>query len=612
MKFCPNCGASLDGQSKFCGECGCKLNLEPVAPVVQEAPPAPPVQTYEPPVQAYVPPVVQEAPPVQAYVPPVVQEAPPAPPVQAYEPPVQAYVPPVQEAPPAQSYAPPAQNYVPPAQSYTPPVQNAPTAKSGGKKSKLPLFIGIGAVAALLVALAVIFLPKLLGGDDPNLGKYECVSISMMGFELTGSDLEDMGESWIELKDGGKLTAMLMGDKVNGTWALDGKKITCDLDGEEAKGTLKDGKLDLTVEAEGLEMKMSFEKEESDKDDEEEKDPNLGNYTCVSISMMGIELTGSDLEDMGESWIELKDGGKCTMMLMDEKVDGTWALDGKKITCDLEGEEVTGTLKDGKLDLTVVADGLEMKMVFEKGGRKDEGDDGDDGFTTPATQAPTVDPIVIPAVTEPLATEPIVTEPPVVTTPPATTAPPVVENKFDWWAGDWYGWWIVADGTGTYSEWIGGYWDAVATITVNPDGTGAIELWDEDGGKDSLIVKVDVEFSEGFSDHGSMISVSGNFLDGRVGYYDWLVDSDGDSVSMFENMICITGTYTDPSSAGTFDYEIYLRPWGMKWEDVALGHAEAPYTDMMSGGYYSWYLPLLEKGLTEAPSSYQAGVALIG
>ncbi len=572
MKFCPNCGAPTNGQSKFCAECGAKLSLETAAaPVVQEAAPAAPVQAYEPPaapVQAYEPPT----PPAQAY-------EPPAAPAQAYEPP----------AAPAQAYEPPAapaQSYQAPAQSYQAPVAPKPSGPSFVDKVKTfikerkPLASGIGA-GLVLVILAAILIPMLLGGggsgSSSDLGKYECTSISMMGMEFTGEDLEAMGESWIELKKDGKCTIMLMDDKIDGTWSKDGEKLTFKIDGEKVKGTLKDGKLVLTIESEGLELKVTFQKKggtnKNDKDDD--KDTNLGKYGCTYISVMGMELSGDDLALMGESWLELKDGGKCIMMLMDDEIEGTWSLSGKKITVTLDGEKAKGSLEDGILELTLEVDGETMELKFDKNAAVSNSGSTDD---------------------------------PGILDGPGSEGP---GDKLEWWNGDWYGWWVVADGTGAYEEWIGGFWDSVATITLNDDGTGTIIMWDEDGGEDSLIISVEVEMSEGFSDYGCLVSVSGNFLDSRVGYYDWMIDSDGDSVSMFDNMICITGTYQDPNNKDTFDYEVYLRPWGMEWDDVEAGHADAPYDDMMPGGYYTWYLPLIQKG-EDAPTSFEAGEKLIG
>ena len=54
----------------------------------------------------------------------------------------------------------------------------------------------------------------------------------------------------------------------------------------------------------------------------------------------------------------------------------------------------------------------------------------------------------------------------------------------------------------------------------------------------------------------------------------------------------------------SFDYEIYLRPWGVEWEDVRnVDTTDLPYDDMMPAYYDSWYLPLIKDGVTEAPDN---------
>ena len=540
MKFCPNCGAQLNGQNKFCSECGFKLNFEPVAP----PPPAPPVQAYEPPVAPPPAPSVQEP----------VAPPPPAPPVQAYEPPVapppapsvQEPVAPPPPAPPVQPYAPPAQPYAPPAQPYAPQPAAKPAAKS-----RLPLFIGIG-VAVVAVILAIIFIPKLFGGDA-NLGKYQCVSMKMMGFEITGSDLAEMGECWIELKSEGECTLMLMDEKVTGTWELDDEKITCELDGETCKGKLKDGRLELTVEAEGVELEIVFEKKASAKGEKETEAPPtpVGRYDIESMTVMEQTLEGDVLAQMGETWLEIRDDGSCTLMLMGEKVTGTYTLDDGDITCTLEGVECTGTWDEGSVELIMAEEGTELVMVFAK----------TDSLPIGGTET---------------------------------------AGGYDWWEGDWYGWWIVTDATDEYDYLIDSYWDACATIEV--DGTtGTIAVWDENYQCSEPLALVEGEFDEGFGDYGCFESDSGTFMDSEVGYWDWVVDSDAADAGYIDNMVCISGTYTDDDGE-SFDYYIFLRPWGMEWDDLEGKEIPtAPYDDMMPGGYYSWYLPLLEKGVTKAP-----------
>ena len=89
-----------------------------------------------------------------------------------------------------------------------------------------------------------------------------------------------------------------------------------------------------------------------------------GKYLSVAGEMMGISMTGEDME----GWeIELKAGGKGKMM-----VDGTsagikWSLDGSDITIKVQGEEMKGTLEN---DVIVIDDvlGMGMKITFAKEG----------------------------------------------------------------------------------------------------------------------------------------------------------------------------------------------------------------------------------------------------
>ena len=42
---------------------------------------------------------------------------------------------------------------------------------------------------------------------------------------------------------------------------------------------------------------------------------------------------------------------------------------------------------------------------------------------------------------------------------------------------------------------------------------------------------------------------------------------------------------------GSFDYSIYLRPWGRTWEDI-----NATQPGLLPYFYYDWYLPMLAQG----------------
>ena len=87
-----------------------------------------------------------------------------------------------------------------------------------------------------------------------------------------------------------------------------------------------------------------------------------GKYVSVSGEAMGIELTGEEIEGWA---IELKNGGKGTMTLEGDTANIDWSIEGETITIKVEGEEMTGTIKDGNIVIDNTL-GLGMKLTFAK------------------------------------------------------------------------------------------------------------------------------------------------------------------------------------------------------------------------------------------------------
>lgn len=204
----------------------------------------------------------------------------------------------------------------------------------------------------------------------------------------------------------------------------------------------------------------------------------------------------------------------------------------------------------------------------------------------------------------------------------------VSSGNYDWWEGDWYGWWAIRNGTGIYQEpsELNLVWDTFAEIEVYNDNTGFMELWDTGTSKDdTLVYAYDVVFEPGESDRGRMVSSRVVFFPGgswnngaeadtmderTVG---WTVDPANSTVSHFENMLEITGHYESPEDPDdSFDYYIYLRPWGTLWDDVRNGDTSGClYKDMMPLYHDNWYVSLLNLGYERPVSSFQEGIDII-
>ena len=126
----------------------------------------------------------------------------------------------------------------------------------------------ISLALALVLVLSLTACGSKDGGDsaDPNLGKYLGAEFSGDGNEwLSLDEVYDEGESYIELKSGGKGVFCLGGDATDIKWALESDgSLKLTRDSLESNGTLQNGIITLTFVKEDGESSQGGDKEDGE------------------------------------------------------------------------------------------------------------------------------------------------------------------------------------------------------------------------------------------------------------------------------------------------------------------------------------------------------------
>ena len=362
-------------------------------------------------------------------------------------------------------------------------------------------------------------------------GVYVLDSIEAEGVTMDAAQLKDLGiNAYIEFFDDGTGTlATVTGEAEDFTWEdgtifSDGDKLTYTLDGDT-----------LTVkEEEGTMVFIAGEKPEITPPvttpDPDEDDLPSGRYSLTAVTVDGQTVSGDDLVTAGlsDSYIEFRNNGTATISAMGSTEELTWS--GTTLT-DSVGIKQSYLYDDD----TVTIEMNGMKMVFSE----TDPDDPADDFA-------------------------------------------------DYWDGDWYGWWMIDNGTGDYAELSGSWWDICAEIDMEENGAGTMVFWDEDFTQTEPLGTVNVQISKGDSSapHGYLSSGGGLFECGEIGKDDWAVSPDEND---YADCLVFTGTMvSSTNSEDSYEYMIVLRPWGKLWDDMEEDSRPYYYTD--------WYLPLIEAG----------------
>ena len=258
-----------------------------------------------------------------------------------------------------------------------------------------------------------------------------------------------------------------------------------------------------------------------------EEHPELhGYYEGTDIHAEGYTLA-MDRVYGGENYLRLDAGGKGQICLTGNVYDIRWSLRGETFRLTLQGETSKGYVKQGDIYLDYMSQGTEFCFCF----RED----------------------YIPHVERDLTEEQLR------------------------WHGDWYGWWIVDEGHGSFADVQGAWWDLCATVTMLGNDTGTMILWDQDSSKEEPLGEIQFRLNE----EGLAVSTQGYFGAVTIGQNDWIMDPEESGI---DNMLMLS--FGGENDTGSFYYSIYLRPWGEDWE----GLADKPYH------YDSWYLPLIAEG----------------
>ncbi len=394
-------------------------------------------------------------------------------------------------------------------------------------------------VSILLAIMLVAGLAACGGGssDDPNVGTWNAVSASMMGIDMEVADLFEDGVT-LELKANGKFTLSVDGEKGNGKWEYGGDAINFSASDADMTGTVKDGMLTLTNLL-GMGVDVTFEKEggyPAGQTSGQTAPSDAGYYAIYSIIEAGEAYDSESLKEMGiDYYVQLNEDGTA-IISTDSLTEGTW-IPGK-ISYKEDGEDVVSNYTlEGDL-LTIELGDADIQLVFKR---------TDKGGAAPSA---------------------------------ANSGPDNLNALQNWWNGDWYGYIYLPTADGAWEELEDGWWDCFATIDSDANGTGSIFLWDDGGELGDVTLQIT---EHGVSDVGVAMSESGHFNKMVIEHADWIIDP-GTNTQPYEHLIIIDGTFEDPDGDeyGGFMYEIWLRPWGMLWDDAA--------EEDLPPGYYSWYL----------------------
>ncbi|MCR4805579.1 MAG: hypothetical protein K5981_07985 [Clostridia bacterium] len=405
-------------------------------------------------------------------------------------------------------------------------------------------------MTALLMVLAMaIGLAACTQGaraDAQLQGKYTAVAGEAMGVTLLGEDLEGFD---MELQSGGKGTAVIDGKEWKMSWSNDDETVTIKLDGEELKGTLGE---DIFVidDIGGSGLKVTFAKEGTDAAKPENYLPAaekfmLGCWQSTEVS----DILGGEIDMDPNALFMVFTADKTASIMFNGEDIGTyeWSLLGDWGSLDGDdAPDVSWSIKDSVIEVNYAGPEGEYYVFTcpKEGGESFSGSSG--GF--------------IP----------------------------------EFWDREWYGWWVMGNATGDYEEINGNYWDVCGAIYMDSesDNAGYVYLWDETGSIDDPVANVDVQFVPGTSEIGKLVSTGGWFFTNEIERGEWEVDPAHSTVVEYENMIEIMGSCEDGN--GSFDYAIYLRPWGMSWDDVA-----EKDEDMMPYNY-EWYKGVMNDVMPES------------
>ena len=224
-------------------------------------------------------------------------------------------------------------------------------------------------IIAFLLTLAMLLSLAACGGsaeEDPNAGKYIGISAAVGGFSMPMSDIYP-GETWIELKSGGRGDIMLGGDNFPMKWALEGEVFTLTIDGVDSVGTMSNGA--IVIDLMDMGCVMTFQKEGTEPAENEAPAASYndaGYYDLIRIDGATEEDSVSE-EDMAlvksmgmYMYLELLPDGTGTFF-MEEEMAVTW-VDGT-VNFTEDNMSISYTLENGEL----VLDMLEAKLFFRKG-----------------------------------------------------------------------------------------------------------------------------------------------------------------------------------------------------------------------------------------------------
>ena len=256
-----------------------------------------------------------------------------------------------------------------------------------------------------------------------------------------------------------------------------------------------------------------------------------GRYVCTALSSGRTELSHADV------WLQLEEGGS-GVFCREEETEISWRLDGERLTVTDGQATVEGVLSGGVLTLTL---------------------DGEEYTFTRAEQLP-----------EEIANQ-------------------VLKEDTDLqrqWNGNWDGWWEIHGATGGYSELENRRRDLCARVEISADASGTVTLWDDEHSAQEPLGRVELSLEAGRNGAGTGIatSKSGYFAGDMLEYGSWVIEP---TLFPYEDMLLIEGARTE--SSGSYNYSIFLRPWGRLWNDI-----EAAESEQLPFRYFDWYLPALE------------------